>query len=186
MHTINRFTWLRHIALLLLFSVLSGPAAWAQAAGASQLALERTLTPGTTAWITDVSGREQRARVVGVAADVLTLETDGVARSLRLTDVTRVRVRHFDSVLNGALIGAGAAVAIGLSMCRLTEPWENCRDDVGPMLRIGAVGAGIGIGIDALFRGRRTVYDARQGSASLQAMPVVGRGGGGLLVSLSF
>ena len=50
-------------------------------------------------------------------------------------------VRESDSVLNGALIGAGVAVASGLFLCTRTEPWRNCRDDVGPMLRIGAVGA---------------------------------------------
>src|SRR5690348_2036484 len=37
--------------------------------------------------------------------------------------------RHFDSVLNGALIGAGAGVATGLFMCHLTEPWAICRND---------------------------------------------------------
>lgn len=184
MHTNTCFTWLSRMGLLVLFSVLSGSPASAQA-GAGQPELARTLTPGTTAWITDVSGREQRSRVVGLSAGVLTLESDGVVRSLQMTDVTRVRVRHFDSVLNGALIGAGAAVALGLTMCRLTEPWRNCRDDVGPMLRIGAIGAGIGIGVDALFRGRRTVYDA-DGSARLEVTPVFGRGTGALRVSLAF
>jgi hypothetical protein len=92
------------------------------------------------------------------------------------TDVAKVRVRRSDSVLNGALIGAGAAVASGLLLCRLTEPWENCRDDVGPMLTIGAIGAGAGIGIDALIRGRTTIY----------AAPIIARDTTGLRVSLSF
>jgi hypothetical protein len=82
----------------------------------------------------------------------------------------KVRVRRPDSVINGALIGAGAAVATGLLLCRLTETWDNCRDDAGPMLRIGALGAGVGIGIDALVRGRHSVYErspgAGQGSPS--------------------
>jgi len=106
-------------------------------------------------------------------------------RRMGTTDVTRVSARHSDSVINGALIGAGAAVASGLFLCRLTESWENCRDDVGPMLRIGALGAGIGIGIDALIRGRKTIYEA-PGSARLSAAPIVARRGGGLQLSLSF
>ena len=52
-----------------------------------------------------------------------------------------VAVRESDSLLNGALIGTGAAVASGLLLCTMMEPWENCRDDYGPMARIGAIGA---------------------------------------------
>jgi hypothetical protein len=98
----------------------------------------------------------------------------------------RVRVRHFDSVINGALIGAGAGVASGLFLCRLTEPWEICRDDFGSMFRIGAIGAGVGTGIDALIRGRRTVYETTPGSTRLHATPIIARHGGGLQVSISF
>jgi hypothetical protein len=83
------------------------------------------------------------------------------------------------------LIGAGAAVASGLALCRLTEPWENCRDDVGPMLRIGAIGAGAGAAIDALIRGRRTIYEAPR-SARLHVAPIIGRRVGGLHLSLDF
>jgi hypothetical protein len=56
--------------------------------------------------------------------------------------------------------------------------------DVGPMFRIGAVGAGIGI--DALIRGRRTIDEAAHRSTRLQAAPIVGRRAGGLRVSIRF
>ena len=93
--------------------------------------------------------------------------------------------RRSDSLWNGALIGAGIAVASGLFLCTRTEPWENCRDDVGPMVRFGAIGAGIGIGIDALIRGRKTIYVA-PGTTRLHAAPIVGRRAAGLQVSLTF
>lgn len=93
--------------------------------------------------------------------------------------------RRSDSLWNGALIGAGVGVASGLFLCTRTEPWENCRDDVGPMLRIGAIGAGIGIGIDALIR-RRSPSAITQGSARLHAAPIVGRQVGGLRMAFSF
>jgi hypothetical protein len=54
------------------------------------------------------------------------------------------------------------------------------------MLRIGAVGAGIGVATDALIRGRRTVYDAAQGSARLRAMPIVAHDAMGLEIWLRF
>ncbi|RPI51242.1 MAG: hypothetical protein EHM55_19405 [Acidobacteria bacterium] len=139
-----------------------------------------------TAWITDSSGREEKTRIVGVSGGTVTATAGDDIRSFRTTDVMRVRARQSDRLINGALIGAGAAVASGLFLCRLTETWENCRDDVGPMLRIGAIGAGIGIGLDALIRGRKTIYEAAPGTAQLRAAPLIGRDARGVRVSLSF
>ena len=96
---------------------------------------------------------------------------------------TLVAVRHSDSVLNGALIGAGVAIASGLFVCRTMEPWRNCVDDIGPMLRIGAIGAAIGIGVDALIR--KTIYETASGSR-VDAAPLVARRGGGLKLSIRF
>ncbi len=68
------------------------------------------------------------------------------AASAQTSQPDVVEVRQSDSLLNGALIGAGVAVASGLGFCTLMEPWENCRDDFGSMVKAGAIGAGIGIG----------------------------------------
>jgi hypothetical protein len=177
-------TWLNGIALFVVFSVSTGSATSAQTP--QKASLETALIPGTTVWITDAGGREAKRRIVGVSGDIVTTTAGNDVLRLPARDVMRVRVRHSDSVLNGALIGAGAALASGLFLCSLTETWENCRDDVGPMFRIGAVGAGVGIGIDALIRGRRTIYEAAPGSTRLRAAPIVVRRAGGLQVSLSF
>jgi hypothetical protein len=66
------------------------------------------------------------------------------------------------------------------------EPWENCRDDVGPMLRFAALGAGIGMGVDALIRGRTAIYQAPRPSAALSIEPLWAPDGGGLQFSLAF
>ena len=182
----GRPLWLKRIALIILFTVATDAAAAAQALRPATPDPGAILTPGLTAWITDSGGREEKTRVIGVSGDVLTTTSPGGVRRLLTADVRRVRVRQSDPVINGALIGAGAAIASGLLLCKLTEPWENCRDDVGPMVRIGAIGAGIGIGIDALIRGRKTIYEARPGSARLQALPLVGRHAGGLQIAVSF
>ena len=181
----RRSSWLKCIVLLVLFSAPAGSTASAQTPRETR-GLETTLIPGTTVWITDSGGREDKAQVVEVSGDVVTAAAADEIRRFRMTDIRRVTVRKSDSVLNGALIGAGVGVASGLFLCRLSEPWENCRDDVGPMLRIGALGAGIGIGIDALIRGRRTIYDSADGSIRLHAAPIIARHKKGLQVSLSF
>jgi hypothetical protein len=177
---------LKRIALLILFSASTGPAVSAQTPRGTTVNLETTLMPGMTVWITNSNSREEKTRIVGVSGDTVTATAAGEIRRLRTTEIMRVRVRHADPVINGALIGAGAAVASGLFLCRLSEPWRNCRDDVGPMLRIGAVGAAVGIGIDALIRGRRTIYEAPRGATRLRAAPFIAGRTGGLQVSLSF
>jgi hypothetical protein len=178
--------WLKRISLLVLLSVSPGAAVSAQTPGEAEPGFQSTLIPGMTVWITDAGGREEESRIVGVSDDIVTIAAGVEIRRLRTTDVMRIRVRNADPLINGALIGAGAAVASGLVVCSLTEPWENCRDDVGPMLRIGAMGAGIGIGIDALIRGRRTIYEAEQGATRVYAAPIIARHVRGVNVSFSF
>jgi hypothetical protein len=186
MRAIGTSTWLKRIALLIFFSAAGGPAASAQTPQGATSTVETALIQGRTVWITDAGGREEKTRIVGVSNGIVTASTGSDIRHFRTTDITRVRARHSDTVLNGALIGAGAAVPSGLFLCTLTEPWENCRDDAGPMFRIGAVGAGIGIAIDALIRGRRTIYEAAPGSTRLHVSPNVGRHTRGLLIAVSF
>ena len=106
------------------------------------------------------------------------------AASAQAPSTSGVAVRQSDSLLNGALIGAGAGVASGLMFCRLMEPWQNCRDDFGSMLKAGAIGAGIGMGIDALIR--KKVYQSASGGAAVYAAPILGRRGQGLRLSVRF
>jgi hypothetical protein len=180
------YFWLIRIALLALISASGGSAVSAQTPHPAEPLLATTLGPGTTAWITDTAGREQKMRIVGVSSGVVTGTVDNDVRRVGIAEIGRVRVRQSDPVINGALIGAGAAVASGLFLCTLTEPWENCRDDVGPMVRIGAIGAGVGIGIDALIRGRKTIYEVAPASARIYAVPIVSRHARGLQITFRF
>ena len=104
--------------------------------------------------------------------------------SAQTRDTTGETVRENDSLINGALIGAGAAVASGLFLCTRMEPWRNCRDDYGAMARIGAIGAGIGMGIDALIR--KKVYQSASGETEVHATPLIGRRAKGLRLSVTF
>jgi hypothetical protein len=97
----------------------------------------------------------------------------------------RTETRRSDSLLNGALIGAAAGVASELLLCRAMEPWDVC-NDVGPMLRFGAVGAAIGIGVDALIRQRVPDVSATTGPGRVRVAPIAGRGAGGVRVTLGF
>ena len=183
MRPIHTSIRLKRIAPLIMFC-LSTVSAFAQTSQGPAPRVESALSPGTTVWITDSAGREEKRLIVSMSDGIVTTSANEDVRRFRTTDIVRVRARHSDSVINGALIGAGAAVASGLFLCTRTEPWENCRDDVGPILRIAAIGAGAGIGIDALIRGRRTIYEAPK-STRLHAVPIAARGAAGLSVSVS-
>lgn len=120
------------------------------------------------------------------AGDGLMAAARGELRRQVAAAPVRVETRKSDSLLNGALIGAAAGVGSGLLLCRASEPWRNCRDDVGPMLSFAAIGAGIGIGIDALIRERVTTFESATGATQLQVAPMVGRGAKGLRVGVLF
>jgi hypothetical protein len=119
---------------------------------------------------------EERGSLAAAASDEL--------RRLDAQQGARIERRRNDSVLNGALIGAAAGVASGLLLCRSMEPWEVCNDP-GPLLRVGALGAAIGIGIDALIREREVIYGST-GSTELHLAPLVGRGTKGVQLGLRF
>jgi len=119
-----------------------------------------------------------------IAALILITVWSASAASAQTPQGSGATVRQSDSLVNGALIGAGVAVASGLAFCTMMEPWDNCRDDYGPMLRIGAIGAGIGIGIDALIR--KKVYQSASGGTVVHAAPILGRRAQGLRLSVKF
>jgi hypothetical protein len=171
------------IALIVSCSASTGSGISAQTR--DEPGLNRILSPGMTVWITDSTGREEKTQIVGLSGDTVMTATGGGTRLFRTTEIVRARVRKTDSIVNGALIGAGVAVASGLFLCRLTEPWEICWN-AGPLLQIGAVGAGAGASIDALIRGRTTIYEAAPGKTRVRLMPALALRSAGLQLSLSF
>jgi hypothetical protein len=125
-------------------------------------------------------------RIVDVAGGFVTTLAGEETRRLPATDIIRVRARRNDSVLNGAIIGAGTAIGPALYFCSLVESWDVCSHEIGPMIKIGALGAGIGMGIDALIRGRKTIYETAPRSTGLHLAPILRPDRKGLEVSLSF
>lgn len=63
----------------------------------------------------------------------------------------------------------------------MMEPLDICNNP-GPLRRFAGVGAAAGIGVDALVRGRRTIYESPRRGARLDVMPLLN----GVRVSLRF
>src|SRR3954469_20652100 len=96
------FSFKRLVVLILLFA-LAGAGASAQTSEAPQSSLQAILVPDTTVWIVDSAGREEKRRVVSVSADLEPADGADGLRSFRTTEIRQVRVRRFDSVINGAV-----------------------------------------------------------------------------------
>jgi hypothetical protein len=177
-------------------SGMLGPAlvlAWASGAGAQPVAsssldqLKALLPAHSKVTVTDVQGHEFRGTLADASESGLSLRIAGATRRFDAADVSMVRVRKNDSLLNGALIGA--AVNGGLSSLMFLD--NECHDDpvcyqaVAVYTGIGAV---VGLGIDALIHRTVVVYTSqRRGTQHVVTVsPMIARGRTGVRLMVSF
>jgi hypothetical protein len=150
------------IAIVIL--ALSGCASPARAQDVAAVAvsfeqLQVLVRPGNTMTVADAAGSEVSGRLESLSRSVLSLSVNGARRDFSEADVTTIRQRRGDSLANGAWwgfgIGAGLA-AVAFSSC--DECWDSPGFALGIIAGQGAMGAGIGVGIDALIRREQTIY----------------------------
>jgi hypothetical protein len=183
---------LPHIAIILATAAaLAAPApAAAQAPVTSFDQLNTRLKPGDTIWVTDSQGREVKGRIDSLAPDSLGVDAGGF-RTFSASEVSVIQLRQGDSLANGALIGlavggVGTGLACLASADGLDEGW--C---VLAALVYGGIGAGIGVGIDALIPGKKLVAYRAPGPAGptearLSIAPVITPRAKGVAVSFAF
>jgi hypothetical protein len=129
--------------------------------------------PGNTVTLTDASGSEVYGRIETLSSSALSLAIDGTRRDFLATDVVEIRQRRGDSLANGAKWGFGIGVGLfalaiaGCDECRPTSAGEYALTAFAGGL-YGALGTGIGVGIDALKRGEPTIYRRPGLSASVR------------------
>jgi hypothetical protein len=160
-------------------------------------AIRAAVKDGEKVKITSEGGRELRGRIVALGLNGLTLDRGRERTDVPYAQITRIAADG-DSLLNGALIGLGVGVGVGL-LAELNEnsasddPFcgmailADCNDDsTGAYLLVWTgIGTLIGVGIDALIHRDRTLYE-RGGSAHVVLVPAVGRGGGGVRLSITW
>jgi hypothetical protein len=89
--------------------------------------------------------------------------------------ISRSRFQMRDPVWNGAAIGGGIALGVGIAHClRASEGGETCDDRVEALIALAAIGAAIGAGIDALFN-RRPFHQRRPAAATFAVGPARSR-----------
>ena len=164
-------------ALLFAASVLTfAAAATAQPISAQSFEqLQVLVSAGDAVKVIDRDGNRVAGRIGDVSGSRLILDINGTKRTFVESDVREVRRRGGDSLANGAWWGFGVAAGIGTlrvaSWCA-AEPCSGAEMLIIPLY--GALGAGIGVGIDALIRGERALYRA-PGTLAMSVTPIVGR-----------
>jgi len=165
-------------------------AAWAQVSASSFDQLGTTVKVGDTLYVTDATGREHKGKVTELSASSLTLQTGGVSRDFPAGSITAIARRRHDSLLTGALIGAGAGVFAGWLQGKGAEAWDfEMPNEAAYYALFAGMGAGVGIAVDAAIPGKKvTIYPAVSASARarMHVLPICSPGRKGVVVRLQF
>jgi hypothetical protein len=164
----------------------SGSSAQEIARNFEQLRLK--IGEGDVIYITDTSGRESGASVIGLTDSALVVRMGGERRELVESDIGQIRQRLSDPLWNGALIGFGVGGAIGVLPARLSSPPCRGGQCAAPVLALGALGAESGVGLDALIKGRKVIYGPATRTAAVRVvlLPLMSSRSRGYVVAIRF
>jgi hypothetical protein len=176
-------------ALILTFSVLlPQPAAAQQARSFEQLQL--LVKPGDRIFVTDATGNVTVGRVAGLSKSALSLTSKTSTRDWSESEVFDIRQWRRDSLKNGALIGTGVGLGLGIIGASFYCAEFRCGrgEGVGIAAFYAGIGAGAGVGIDALIPAKQTVYigGTRPTASRLNLKPIVSKSRTGVAMAFSF
>ena len=167
---------MRSLALVFVISAVATPAARAQTTASGAEDFSALVGTRSSLIVIDDAGKETSGRLLRADRESLTMTAAGRELTFERQHVTSVYERG-DSVKNGMYIGlvTGAAVGIaggvsstqcgGFFGARACTGGDKARLAAIGGTMLGALGMGIGVGIDALITGRRLVYDRPRRSA---------------------
>lgn len=175
---------MRHVVQAIALMLLATASAEAQQVAGTFDQLRVLVKPGDTLTVIDGAGTRSRGKLTDMSMSSLELDIAGSRRLFRDTDVNIIEKRGADSLRNGALIGFLTAGAIfGPAIGALTGDWGAA---IAGGLVYSGIGAGIGVGIDALIESERVIYAAaRPSPITFNIAPTPRRSGKGVVVSLN-
>ena len=162
-------------------------AAEAQVAGSFEQ-LQSLVEPRDRVTVTDRTGQELTGSITSLSPASLTLLVEGSQRVFDEwvfdePDVSEIRQRRPDSLMDGAVYGLG----IGLGWGWLTLVEAGGSDSANIVLaNTSILGAVLGVVIDAIIQRRRVIYRLSGSARRLTVSPLVARGRRGVAVSLGF
>lgn len=143
------------IGAVLAIALVGGSTAAAQSPEQARSAIEQRANPGDRLTITTRDGTQSKGRLVDVGVDALVVQAADGPRKFAYDDIDRVR-RHKNTILIGALIGAGAGLAVGLPLRRRAN--NEAADGDRILTACLVAGTGVGALLSALSGTSRTIY----------------------------
>ena len=152
--------------------------------------LQVLVEPGDTISIEAV-GSEIAAEIASLTPTELTVMVAGDRRTFAPQDISRIRQRRGDSLANGAWWGFGIGVGLGV-LGAVAVALDDGSDDLGfagtsaVVAAYGGMGAGLGVGIDALIRRQQIIYESAAVSSAVVLVPLVGHKRTGAMIAVRF
>lgn len=154
--------------------------------------LQLLVKPGDKIEVLGTDGIKTSGKIENLTPASLRLNTKGGFRDFAQKDALEIKQKRADSIGNGAWIGAlsggGLFGAVAIAVCVS----EDCSGDAAPLAAAGVIytglGAAIGIGIDAMFNHRQTIYKqpAQTALRSVAVAPLLTSGRKGAVLRFSF
>ena len=134
-------------------------------------------------------GREVSGKLIDLSSQLLTIGVGDSRQEWREGDVAMIRQRRHDSLANGALWGLVVGVSFG-GLLAAGLAAEGDGGEAGAVALVaamfGAMGTGIGVGVDALIAKRVPIFERRSAGASVGVTPILNTGRTGARVSIRF
>ena len=154
--------------------------------------LQLLVQPGDRVAVVDTGGTQVTGRIAEMMPSLLSLLDGGNRRDFREGDVMTIRQRRGDPLGNGALAGLGVGASMGAVGMLLACTTIDCSGSWAAVPIViglyGAMGAGVGVAIDAAVRHEQVIYSRRQAgtSAGVTLVPLLERERMGLLARVQF
>jgi len=126
--------------------------------------LQLLVKPGDKVSVTDPMGVVSEGKIEGLSSALLRLRVNSTIKDLTEADVKAISQRRNDSLKNGAWIGTGIGLGIGTIgavACATSDGECTVGEGVAFVVVYTGIGAAIGVGVDALFKSRQTIYLGR-------------------------
>ena len=179
------------IACIFVTLLMGTPSARAQTPTATSFEQLRILIqPGDDITLTDRAGMRISGKVRSLSDASLEMDFGRERRAFVEADVTTIRQRRGDSLANGALWGLGVGAAVGTAGAIMVGldcyGSGNCAAvAAGAIGAYAAIGAAIGVGIDALIESPKVIYQSRS-TTRLNIAPVLTARSKGVMLSVDF
>ncbi|OFW10042.1 MAG: hypothetical protein A3H96_03560 [Acidobacteria bacterium RIFCSPLOWO2_02_FULL_67_36] len=174
------------VALVLGLAALLPATAQAQKVASNFDELHGRVLLGETVKVTDATGRATRGKLLKLTDTDLTVRIGEREQTVPGSDIVEVKARRMGPLWNGAVIGAAVPLTI-FGVVWAKYGGGECYDCATGLAIWTGIGAGLGVGIDALVKGDITVMKkGAPAKRSIAVAPVVSRDRRGVLCAIRF